>query len=124
MPLSSIAAVAVLGLRVAYGAGLIAAPGRLSRSWLGPAGSEPPTQVPLRGLGAREIALHGAGLIATLRDAPVRPWLAVSVVGDIADIAATAAGRRALPDGAAPKTLAVAGVSALLTVAVAAAVER
>src|SRR4051812_27214262 len=123
MPVSNIAAVAVLGLRIAYGACLIAAPARLSRSWLGPAGSQPPTQVPLRGVGAREIAVHGAGLVATLRGSPVRPWLAASVVGDVADVAATAAGRRALPPGAAAKTLAVAGASALLTVVVAVAVD-
>jgi hypothetical protein len=119
-----IAAIAVLGLRVAYGAGLIVAPARLSRSWLGPAGQTPPVQVPLRGMGAREIAVHGAGLIAVLRGAPLRPWLAASIAGDIADTAATAAGRSGLPAGAAPKTAAVAGGSALLTAAVAAAVER
>jgi hypothetical protein len=124
MPLHRIAAIAVLGLRIVYGAGLLVAPARLSRSWLGPAGATPPTQVPLRGVGAREIAVHGAGLVAALRGAPLRPWLAASVTGDLADIAATAAARRDLPEGAAPKTLAVAGGSALLTVAVAAAVDR
>jgi hypothetical protein len=124
MPVPRIAAIAVLALRIAYGAGLIAAPARLSRSWLGPAGAQPPTQVALRGVGAREIAVHGAGLVAVLTGAPVRPWLAASAAGDLADIAATTAGRRGLPDGAVPKTLAAAGGSALLTVAVAAAVDR
>jgi hypothetical protein len=119
-----IAAVSVLGLRIVYGAGLIVAPARLSRSWLGPAGATPPTQVPLRGVGAREIAVHGAGLIAALGDAPLRPWLVASVVGDLADIAATTVARRGLPAGAAAKTLAAAGGSALLTVAVAAVVDR
>ena len=75
---------AVLGLRVAYGAALMAAPERLARRWLGPAAAAPPTQVPLRGL----------------------------------------AGRRGLPDGSAPATLAVAGGSALLTAGLAAAVDR
>jgi hypothetical protein len=124
MSVQRIAAVAVLGLRVAYGAGLIAAPGRLTRSWLGPVGATPPAAVALRGLGAREIAVHGAGLVALAQHAPVRPWLAASVAGDLADIASTAAARRGLPAGAAPKTLAVAGASALLTVAVAASVDR
>jgi hypothetical protein len=124
VPLHRIAAVVVLGLRILYGAGLIVAPARLSRSWLGPAGATPPAQVLLRGVGAREIAVHGAGLAAALRGAPLRPWLAASVAGDLADIAATTVARDALPEGAAPKTLAVAGASALLTVAVAAVVDR
>ena len=114
----------LLGLRVAYGAGLIAAPGRLARKWLGPASGEPPAQVPLRGLGAREIVVHGAAIAAATRDLPLRPFLAASAAGDVADILATAAGRRGLPHGAAPKTLAVAGGSALLTAALAAAVDR
>jgi hypothetical protein len=115
---------AVLGLRVAYGAALIAAPERLALRWLGPAAGAPPTQVPLRGLGAREIVVHGAAIAAALHGKPLRPFLAASVAGDLADIVATAAGRRGLPAGAAPATLAVAGGSALLTVGLAAAVDR
>jgi len=119
-----IATFALLGLRVAYGAGLIAAPGRVARNWLGPASGEPPAQVPLRGLGAREIVVHGAAIAAALNDKPLRPFLAASAAGDVADIVATVAGRHGLPDGAAPATVAVAGGSALLTAALAAAVER
>jgi hypothetical protein len=115
---------ALLGLRVGYGAGLIAAPERLALRWLGPAAGEPPAQVPLRGLGAREIVVHGAAIAAATRDLPLRPFLAASAAGDLADIFATAVGRRGLPDGAAPKTLAIAGGSALLTAALAAAVDR
>ena len=118
------ATLAVLGLRVAYGVALIAAPERLALRWLGPSAGTPPTQVALRGLGAREIVVHGAAIAAATRDLPLRPFLAASVAGDLADIAATVAGRRGLPDGAAPATLAVAGGSALLTAALAVAVER
>jgi hypothetical protein len=118
------ATIAVLGLRVAYGVALIAAPERLALRWLGPAAGTPPTQVALRGLGAREIVVHGAAIAAAMRDLPLRPFLAASVTGDLADIAATVAGRRGLPDGAAPATLVVAGGSALLTAALAAAIER
>jgi hypothetical protein len=117
-------AASVLAARIAYGAALIAAPARLTRRWLGPAVEGDPAQVALRGLGAREVLLHAGGLAATLRGEPVRPWLAASVAGDLTDIAATAAGRRGLPDGAAPATLAVAGASALLSAAVAVAVAR
>jgi hypothetical protein len=122
MPLRT-ATLALLGLRVAYGAGLIAAPERLARRWLGPAAGAPPTQVPVRGLGAREIVVHAAAIAAVLRGAPVRPFLAASAAGDVADILATVAGRRGLPDGSAPATLAVAGGSALLTAGLAAAVD-
>jgi len=117
------AAVPVLGLRVAYGVGLIVVPERLARRWLGPAAASGPTQVPLRGIGGREIAVHGAAMIAALTGAPVRPWLAASIAGDFADIAATTAVRGDLPDGSAGATLAVAGASALLTAALAATVD-
>ena len=118
------ATLTLLGLRVAYGAGLIVAPERLTRRWLGPAAGTPPTQVPLRGMGAREIVVHGAAIAAVLNGLPVRPFLAASAAGDLADILATVAGRDGLPKGAAPATLAVAGGSALLTAALAAAVDR
>jgi hypothetical protein len=118
-----VAAVAVLSLRVAYGAGLLVAPERLAHRWLGPAAAGAPVQVALRGVGAREVAVHGLAIAVALRGAPVRPLLGVSVAGDVSDIAATVAGRRGLPDGAAPATLAVAGASALISAAVGAAVD-
>jgi hypothetical protein len=121
MPFSRTAAIAVLSLRVAYGTALVAAPSRLTRSWLGPAGA--PTEVALRGLGVREIAVHGAALVAAATGRPLRPWLAVSVAGDLGDVAATALGAPGLPSGALPKTVAVAGASALLTAVVAAALD-
>jgi hypothetical protein len=119
-----IATLTLLGLRVAYGAGLIVAPERLTRRWLGPATAAPPTQVPLRGMGAREIVVHGAAIGAVLNGLPLRPFLAASIAGDVADIVATVAGRKGLPDGSAPATLAVAGGSALLTAGLAAVVDR
>jgi hypothetical protein len=69
---------------------------------------------------------YGAALIA----APTRlarRWLgsaAESIAGDLTDIAATAAGRDQLPDGSARATLVVAGTSALISAALAAAVDR
>jgi hypothetical protein len=113
-----IAATVVFGLRIAYGAGLLAAPDRITKRWLGPGRESAAATVALRALGAREVAIHGAGLAAALRAAPVRPWLAVSIAGDLCDIAATAASRRGLPAGAAPATAAVAGGSAALSAAV------
>ena len=123
MTRARIAASAVLALRIAYGAALVAAPERVTKRWLGPGIRAPAATVGARGLGAREVALHSAGLAAALTGGPVRPWLAASVAGDVSDIAATAAARAGLPDGAAGATLAVAGGSAVLSALVAAALD-
>lgn len=123
MPPARTIAAAVIGLRIAYGAALIAAPARLTRRWLGPAGERGPTQVGVRGLGAREVVLHAGALAAAVRGAPLRPWLAASIAGDLADIASTAAAREEVPDGAPAATLAVAGGSALISAALAVAVD-
>lgn len=117
-------AIVVLTLRIGYGAGLIAAPSRLGRRWLGPAADAAPTQVPLRALGAREIILHAGAMIAAVRGAPLRPWLAGSIIGDLSDLAATVAGRGELPKGSATATLVVGGSSALISAAAAAALEN
>lgn len=119
-----IVAAGVLTLRVFYGLALIADPERLSRKWLGPAGGRAPTQVALRGLGAREVIVHGAALTTALRGGPLRGYLAASIAGDLCDVVATIVGRDELPDGAALATAAVAGGSALLTAGVAALVDR
>jgi hypothetical protein len=111
------AAVVVLGLRVAYGAALIAAPERMARRWLGPDAAHAPVQVPLRALGMREILLHAGAIAAAARGGSLRPWFAASIAGDLTDIAATVAGRSELPEGAAPATAVVAGTSALLSAA-------
>jgi hypothetical protein len=119
MSLSRKAAIAVLSLRIAYGAALIAAPARTTRSWLG-AAAKGGGSVPTRALGAREIALHAGGIAALLADEPVQPWLVASIVGDLADIGSTIAASGDLPDGATGKTAVVAGASAALTAGVAA----
>lgn len=117
------AALGVLGLRVAYGVALIAAPERLARRWLGPPAAAPPTQVPLRALGAREALIHAGAIAATLQGRSPRPYLAASIAGDLTDIAATVAGRRGLPGEAPVATAVVAGASAALSAAVALACD-
>ena len=113
--------ISVLALRVAYGVALIAAPERLARRWLGPAAAGGPTQVPLRALGAREILLHAGGLAAAANGSGLGPWFAASIAGDLTDIAATIAARRELPGRAPALTALVAGGSALVSAASAAA---
>src|SRR3954447_2329460 len=116
-----IAATVVFGLRVAYGAALLAAPHRITKRWLGPARETDAAKVALRALGAREGAVHALGALAAVRGGAMRPWLAASIAGDLSDIAATTASRSGLPSGAAPATAAVAGASAALSAAVLAA---
>jgi hypothetical protein len=113
-----------MAVRIAYAAGLIAAPGRLGRRWLGPAADTASTQIPLQGLGTREIVLHAGVMWTALRGGPVRPWLAGSIAGDLTDIAATVARRAQLPDGSAPATAAVGGGSAMLSGLLLASVDR
>jgi hypothetical protein len=120
---SRVLPIAVLALRVAYGAALIATPERLARRWLGPATAGGATQVPLRALGAREVLLHAGGLAAAAHGNSLRPWFAASIAGDLTDIAATVAARRELPDAAAGLTALVAGGSAALSAVCAAAAE-
>ena len=122
MPRSRIALLTVLGLRIAYGAGLVAVPDRLSKRWLG--ALDDPARVGLRALGTREIALHSLAIAAVLQDGPVRPLLAASIAGDLSDIAGTFASRRGLPSGSPLATAVVAGGSAALTAAVGKGTER
>ncbi len=117
-------AVAVMWLRIAYGAALIAVPERLTRKWLGDTAERAGGRVALRALGAREVLLHSGALRASLRGGAALPWFAASFGGDLADIASTVAERDGLPAGSARATAAVAGASALLTAAMAATLGR
>lgn len=117
-------AAGVLVFRVAYGAALLIAPGKVAGNrWLGPGAYQPAATVALRGLGAREVAVHGIALALLARGAPVRPWLAASIAGDLADVGAALASSDGLPPGSPAATAAVAGGSAALTAAVAAALD-
>ncbi len=118
------ATVVVMSLRIGYGVGLVAVPAKLAERWLGSAALAAPTQVPLRGMGTREVVLHAAVLLAAIRGGPLRPWLAASIAGDLTDVIATAVGREELPAGAALATLMVGGGSALISAGLAAAVDR
>jgi hypothetical protein len=119
------AAAAVLGFRVAYGLALAIAPGKVAGNrWLGPGAHQPAATVALRGLGAREIAVHGIALARLARGEAIRPWLAASTAGDIADVASAFVSRRGLPANSPIATAAVAGGSAALTAAVAASLDE
>lgn len=124
MPSTRHAALALAGFRVVYGLALAAKPAGVTKSWLGPGAAAAPADVPLRGMGGREVAVHTALAAAVLADAPVKPWLAVSIAGDCTDIVATFAKSDGLPDGSPVKTLVVAGLSAALSAAVLVMIDR
>ncbi|MHB8658255.1 MAG: hypothetical protein ACYC91_09925 [Solirubrobacteraceae bacterium] len=115
---------AVLGLRVVYGAVLVATPGAITKRWLGADAGTGPTAVALRGLGMREVVLHAGAFGALVRGTALRPWLAASIAGDLTDVLATVAERsRGLPRRAAPATVAVGGGAAALSILLARLVD-
>ncbi len=63
--------------------------------WLGRDAGRPGTQVATRGLGARDLAL-GAGTLAASESA-LRPWVAASILGDVADLIATVKAGDSIP---------------------------
>jgi hypothetical protein len=117
------AAALICGARIAYAVGLITAPEQLARKWLGPPVVQPSTQIPLRGLAVREIGLATGGLLASLRGAPVRPWLVAQIAGDLSDVLASVWGRNGIPPAAVSAVTAVGGASAAITAGAAAAVD-
>src|SRR3954452_11392555 len=103
------AAVAVAGLRMAYGVALAVAPGAVGSRWIGRDARRRPAGVALRALGVRDAALQAGALAAARRGEPVRPWLLAAIAGDVTDMAATAGATGDVPDDAPRKTLVVAG---------------
>ena len=97
-------------LRIAYALGLLAAPARVARPWLGADADRPAAEVALRGLGMRDLALATGALTAAATGGQTRWWLAACAAGDAADLASTlgADGDR-LPKRAKPGTVAAAG---------------
>lgn len=98
-------------LRIAYAVGLLVAPGRVARPWLGGAAGEAGGSIAVRGLGVRDLVLSaGALTAAATADGSARPWLAACAASDAVDLAATliADGER-LPSKSKPGTVAAAG---------------
>jgi hypothetical protein len=106
--------------RVAFGVGLIGAPARVASGWLDADAGRPATQVAIRGLGARDIALAAGTALAARRDEGLRPWLIGCVACDLTDIASTLAAGNALPARARWGTVALAGTAATIGIALAA----
>jgi hypothetical protein len=94
--------------RIAFGAGLLAAPERVAAGWLPGDAARPGTRVAVRGLGARDVALATGVALAARK----RPWLIACLACDLADIGATLAAGEALPSRARWGTVALAGAAA------------
>jgi hypothetical protein len=110
--------------RIAFGVGLLAAPGNVASGWLAADAQRPGTQVAVRGLGARDIALAAGVVFAARQRAALRPWLVGCLACDLADIAATLAAGSELPGRARWGTVALAGTAAITGAALTARVER
>jgi hypothetical protein len=103
-------AVGFAALRIGYALGLLAAPERVARAWVGSAADSPGGDVALRGLGARDLVLSAGVAAFALSGRDARPWLAACAVSDAADLSATLlAPGSALPDRAKPGAVALAG---------------
>jgi hypothetical protein len=125
MPSTRHATVAFAASRIAFGLGLVAAPGIVAGRWLGEDAQRDPVKVAVRGLGARDIALS-VGALATLDDPDrLATWLAVTIASDLTDVVATlAVPKGQLPDNARWGTAALAGAGAAVGAALLAAAKR
>ena len=103
-----------------FGVGLLAVPERLASGWIPDDHSRPQTQMIVRGIGGRDIALAGGTVKAVAGDEDVRPWLLAAVASDGSDILASLLAGDALPGRAKLGTLALAGLALACGVALAA----
>ena len=75
-----------------FGVGLMAVPGKLASGWIPDDHGRSQTQMIVRGIGGRDIALAGGTVAAVLTEGDARPWLVAAIASDGSDILAVAAG--------------------------------
>ncbi len=109
--------------RVALGAGLIAAPERFTRAWIGDDAASAGAAVLARSLGARDVAI-GAGALAASGSDDLERWLRAAVAADVADLGVTLAHRSALPPRGRLLVMGLAASGAALGVAALAGLAR
>jgi hypothetical protein len=83
--------------RVLVGAALTFAPRRAGAGWMGRDSGRPATQVAIRALGARDLAIGLGTAYAAGQGYGARPWLWAGILADAADLAATLRARDSLP---------------------------
>lgn len=101
--------------RMGFGVFATSSPQRLGRSWVGEDADRPGAGVILRALGFRDIAL-GAGTTEAALRGDASGWLAVSMLSDLGDVAATLIGREQIDSRGVVITSTVAGAGALAAV--------
>jgi hypothetical protein len=110
--------------RIVLGGAIILAPRTVTGRWLGPDAREPLVVDLARGMAARDIALGVASLL-TLGTPRTAARLQLACAGvDATDAAATYIARRELPARGAAATIALAGASSVVSVALAAGLGR
>lgn len=98
--------------RVGFGVFVSSKPELMGRTWIGKEADDPGAGVILRALGFRDIAL-GAGLADGALRGYARGWLAVTMLSDLGDVAATVIGRNRIDSRGVAITTVLAGSGAL-----------
>ena len=119
-----IAAVALGATRILYDLSLLVAPVRVGTPWIGELAERKAAQMTLRSIAARDLAINAGIVVSAIADAPVRPWLAAAVLGDVVDVGATFAAKDDVPEGVPAKLVGVGGGSAALSALVFAWVDE
>lgn len=100
--MDDVALARVLGAgRIAFGAGMLVAPARLGRPWIGAVADRPGGHVALRALAARDVLLGLIALHLAPHGAQGGRAAHACALADAADFTATLVGRRDLPPTAA-----------------------
>jgi len=114
MSLRTAATVLSVG-RAALGIGLLVAPERIARGWIGPVATERAVEVLARSVGIRDVALGVGGAAALINDSDsARDWMLGAAAADLGDLVATLLARDVLPANGVAATAALAGGSAVL----------
>ena len=95
-------AVGFAALRIGYAVGLLAAPERVARAWVGADARSPGGAVALRGLGGRDLVLSVGVAACAWAGRDARPWLAACAASDAVDLTATLYGARLVAARARP----------------------
>jgi hypothetical protein len=101
--------------RALLGAALLAAPAPILRAWVGR--DDASAALLGRAVGARDVALGAGAVLAAAGECDLAPWLAAGALADLGDAAATFAAGDAIPRNGRLGTVALAGASAALGLA-------
>lgn len=95
--------------RCGLGVAMFLAPGRMGRGWFGEAADHPATQLAVRGLAVRDLALGIGAAQALVREGDTTRWTHAGMLADTGDAAATLLARRHLSTASVVGVVALAG---------------